>query len=160
MPLRNDILTPVPGENPAGQDLRYAPVYEKIREARREDDQLSQGAWQYERKLADHGLAIRLAQDAITTQSKDLQLAAWVTESLAIEEAFGGLLEGLALCRGLIEQFWDNLYPIIDEGDLEPRSALLEWLAGKLELRARMSPLCREGYGLLAYKIRGGSSRG
>ena len=43
MPLREDLLTPIPGDNPAGQNLRYAPVYDKIKEARREDDEAPQG---------------------------------------------------------------------------------------------------------------------
>ena len=53
MPLREDILNPIPGEIRAAQDLRYDPVYDKIKEARREDDDLNQGAWQHERKVAD-----------------------------------------------------------------------------------------------------------
>ena len=40
MPFREDILNPIPGENPGGADLRYDPVYDKIKEARREDDNL------------------------------------------------------------------------------------------------------------------------
>jgi len=76
MPLREDILNPIPGDNPSGQNLRYAPVYDKIKEARREDDELNQGAWQAERKVADWVQVSKLCQDAIATQSKDLQLAA------------------------------------------------------------------------------------
>jgi type VI secretion system protein ImpA len=35
MALREDILVPIPGENPSGADLRYDPVLDKIKEARR-----------------------------------------------------------------------------------------------------------------------------
>ncbi len=42
MPLREDILNPIPGDNPSGKDLRYAPIYDKIKEARREDDDLEE----------------------------------------------------------------------------------------------------------------------
>ena len=35
MPLREDILKPIPGENPSAQNLRSTPVYDKIKEARR-----------------------------------------------------------------------------------------------------------------------------
>ena len=34
MPLRDDLLQPIPGPNPGGTNLRYDPVYEKIKEAR------------------------------------------------------------------------------------------------------------------------------
>src|SRR5580698_7010217 len=94
MPLREDILNPIPGENPSGKDLRYAPIYDKIKEARREDDDLNQGAWQHERKVADHVAVIKLTQEVIATQSKDLQLAAWLTDSLVKTRGFPGLLDG------------------------------------------------------------------
>ena len=35
--LREDILNPIPGDNPSGQSVRLTPVYDRIREARRED---------------------------------------------------------------------------------------------------------------------------
>jgi len=57
MPLRNDLLTPIPGENPSGPDLRYnskVPIYDQVKEARRQDDDLAQGDWQHERKVADY----------------------------------------------------------------------------------------------------------
>jgi len=40
MPLPEGLLNPIPGENPSGQSLRYDPVYDKIREARRADEEL------------------------------------------------------------------------------------------------------------------------
>ncbi|MBL0899092.1 MAG: type VI secretion system ImpA family N-terminal domain-containing protein, partial [Reyranella sp.] len=38
-------MNPIPGERPGGEDLRYDPVYDKIKEARREEDDREQGAW-------------------------------------------------------------------------------------------------------------------
>jgi len=161
MPLREDILKPIPGDNPSGQNLRYAPVYDKIKEARREDDELNQGAWQTERKVADWGLASKLCQDAIATQSKDLQLAVWLAEALLKREGIRGFREGLKLCHDLLDKFWDTLYPEIDEGDLEQRAAPLDWLGStggaissiQLPIMAVKSvPLCRDGYSFNQYK--------
>jgi type VI secretion system protein ImpA len=47
------ILGPIPGDNPAGEDLRYDPTYDLIKEARKSDDNLDQGAWKTEIKSAD-----------------------------------------------------------------------------------------------------------
>ena len=33
-----DLLAPIPGDAPAGADLRYAPTYTQLTEARREED--------------------------------------------------------------------------------------------------------------------------
>jgi len=41
---REDLLTPIPGPNPSGQNLRYV-LYGPIKEARREDDEVPQGDW-------------------------------------------------------------------------------------------------------------------
>ena len=97
MPLREDILAPIAGENPSGIDLRYDTkllIFDKIREARRQDDDLAQGDWQSERKTANYPLVIKLAQDTLATVSKDLQLAAWLTEALAGDRALCGSLPG------------------------------------------------------------------
>ena len=37
------ILAPLPGDNPAGVDMRYQPLYDEIKEARRADDLLDRG---------------------------------------------------------------------------------------------------------------------
>jgi type VI secretion system protein ImpA len=151
MPLLDDVLTPVPGENPAGQDLRYAPVYDKIKEARREDDDLSQGAWQHERKVADHALVIKLAQEALTKQTKDLQLAAWLAEALIKRNGFSGLAESLSIFHGLIETFWDHLYPELEDGDAEFRASPLEWVGSKFDFLAKSVPLSEAGFDFYKY---------
>ena len=150
--LRQDILNPIAGDNPSGQSVRLTPVYDKIREARREDDALAQGAWQFERKVADHSLAIKLAQDVLATQGKDLQLAAWLCDSLLRRDGIAGLRDGMNLCQALLDRFWETLYPQIDEGDLEDRLAPMEWVSSKLLIPVKSVPLCRAGFNFFEYK--------
>jgi len=155
MPLREDLLNPIEGESPSGVDLRYDNkllLYDKIKEARREDDALAQGDWQHERKVADWPLVCKLAQEALATRTKDLQLAAWLTDALLHTEGFAGLSQGLALCRGLVANFWDTLYPPAEDGDMELRTATLDWLVSAADLPLKTLPLARAGYGLLKYK--------
>jgi type VI secretion system protein ImpA len=151
MPLLDDVLTPVPGENPAGQDLRYAPVYDKIKEARREDDDLSQGAWQHERKVADFALVIKLAHEVLTNQTKDLQVAAWLAEALIKRNGFSGLADGLSIFHGLLENFWEHLYPELEDGDAEFRASPLEWAGSKFDFLIKSVPLCAAGYDFYKY---------
>ena len=152
MPLRDDLLNPVPGENPSGENLRYAAIYDKIKEARREEDDAPQGEWQHERKTADYALVIKLAGEALATKSKDLQLAVWLVEALFKTESFDGLRAGLNLIRGLIENFWDGLYPEIDEGDLELRAAPLDWLSSRQDMALRSLPITKPGTTWYQYK--------
>ncbi len=152
MPFREDILNPVPGDNPGGADLRYDPVYDKIKEARREEEDIEQGDWKRERKVADWPLTSKLCEETIATRSKDLQLAAWLTESAIKQRGFTGMLEGLSLIHGLVENFWDHLYPELEDGDAEFRSTPLEWLANQLILLSRELPLTRDSYSFLKYR--------
>ncbi len=145
MPLRDDLLNPIPGENPSGESLRYAPVFDKIKEARREDDTAPQGDWQVERKTADYPLVIKLAGEALASKSKDLQVAAWLTEAMLRKEGFAGLKSGLELIKGLVENFWDTLYPELEDGDAELRAAPLEWLGTRMDAALRSVPLTRTG---------------
>ncbi len=155
MPLREDLLEPIAGENPSGVDVRYDSellLYDKIKEARRQDDELAQGEWQHERKVADFALVINLTQEGLATKTKDLQLAAWLTEALLHTEGFSGLRQGFALCHGLVARFWDGLYPPIEDGDAELRAAPLDWLGTSLEIPLKSIPLVRAGYDWFKFK--------
>src|SRR5437899_3868639 len=103
MPLREDLLTPIAGDNPSGQNLRYAPVYDKIKEARRKEDPIARGDWQRPLKEADYRQVIKLSTEALASTSKDLQIAAWLTEALVYQEGLSGLADGLSLLRALTE---------------------------------------------------------
>lgn len=116
------LLQPISEENPAGENLRYSGLYDQITEARRADDNLNQGDWQTEIKVSDFRRVIDLGIPALTNQSKDLQIAAWVSEALVKEYGFAGLRDSLKLLSGLEDKFWETLHPEIDEGDMEGRA--------------------------------------
>jgi len=152
MPLRNDLLNPFSADKPAGENLRYSPIYDKIKEARREDDDAPQGDWKVERKVADWPLAIKLISDALATKTKDLQLAAWLAEATLRKEGVAAFREVLDLIRGLLENFWDTVYPELDDGDAEYRASPLQWLGDRLEPAVKKTPLTRNGLDWFQYK--------
>jgi type VI secretion system protein ImpA len=153
MPLPDDLLNPIEGPNPSGANLRYNPVYDKIKEARREEDQPPPGMTERDRKTADNSLVIRLTIDTLTTKTKDLQLAAWLTEALLKQKGFGGLRDGLAVCHGLVEKFWDTVYPEIEDGDVQARGAPLGFIGTKLEIPLKLIPVVEKAkYGFLDHQ--------
>ena len=152
MPFREDILNPVPGDNPGGADLRYDPVYDKIKEARREEDDIEQGDWKRERKVADWLLTSKLCEEVLATRSKDLQLAVWLTEAAVRQRGFDGVLEGLSLVHGLVEKFWDHLYPELEDGDAEFRATPLDWLSNQLIRLLQELKLTKDGYSYHKFK--------
>src|SRR5260370_589320 len=154
MPIREDILAPIAGENPSGVDLRYDTkllIFDKIKEARRQDDELAQGAWQSERKAANWPVAVKLSQDTLAATSKDLQLAAYLTEALLQTERFAGLRQGLDLTYRLLTEFWDTVYPPVEDGDLELRAGPLSWIDSMLALPIRSTPIASAGYSDIVY---------
>ncbi|MFZ0957784.1 MAG: type VI secretion system protein TssA, partial [Candidatus Sulfotelmatobacter sp.] len=153
MPLPDDLLIPIEGPNPSGVNLRYNPVYDKIKEARREEDQPPPGMTERDRKVADNAQVIKLTTDALTTKTKDLQLAAWLTEAWLKQKGFGGLRDGLAVCHGLVEKFWETVYPEIEDGDVQARGAPLGFLGTKLEIPLKLIPVVEKAkYGFLDHQ--------
>lgn len=122
------LFQPVSDESPAGDSLRYSGLYDEIGEARRSDDTLNQGEWQTELKIADYQKVIDLAIPALMTQSKDLQIAVWLSEALIKLHGFAGLRDSLKLVAGLQDRFWDTLHPIVEDGDMEGRANAVSWL--------------------------------
>src|SRR5262245_27678327 len=139
------LLTPIPGENPAGELLRYEGTYDTIQAQIYEEDTLDQGDWQRETKTADWRAAVTTASEALATKSKDLQLAAWLTMALVKRHGFAGLRDGCRLLRELEEQFWDSLYPELEDGDAEFRAGPVDGLNGRLPLFIKQIPLTKSG---------------
>jgi len=153
MPFPDDLLNPIEGPNPSGANLRYDPVYDKIKEARREEAQPPPGMTEQDRKVSDNAQVIKLTTDLLTNKTKDLQLAAWLTEAWLKQRGFGGLKDGLALCCGLVDKFWDTLYPEIEDGDAESRGAPLGFVGVKLDIPIKLIPVVEKAkYGMLDHQ--------
>jgi type VI secretion system protein ImpA len=135
------LLQPIEGENPAGESLQYSGIYDDIREARRSDDALTQSEWQGNIKISDWRKVLDLALPALTTQTKDLQIGVWLSEAIAKLHGLVGVRDGLRLMKGLHENFWDNLYPEIDEGDMDARANALAWMDKQVAEILREVPL-------------------
>lgn len=146
LPDFSAVLAPLPGETPAGPPLRYDPVLDEIREARRQDDpSLPMGVWQTTQKRADWDEVARLCRGVLESRSKDLQVACWYLEALVHRHGFAALGPGLRLLAGLCEAFWDGLHPNVEDGDVTGRVAPLEWLNGRLPNLLHMLPITRSG---------------
>jgi type VI secretion system protein ImpA len=138
------LLDPIPGPNPAGESLRYEGTYDRISEARREDDaSLSQGIYKTTPKRADWTTTAIICVEALTTRTKDLQIAGWLLESWLHLDGFVGAARGLIVIAGLCERFWDHIYPSLEEDDLEGRLAPFDWIDQKLSLKLKQIPLTK-----------------
>jgi len=146
MPLNSELvarlLEPIPGDSPSGQDLRYDPRVDAIKEARREEPDLPGVT---NRKLADWPTVVTACSDLLGKETKDLQLAVWLTEALLQKQGFGGLATGLDGLSGMLKTFWDTVHPLPEDDDLELRSGPLEFVGKKLAIPVKMTTLGMSG---------------
>jgi type VI secretion system protein ImpA len=151
------LLAPLPGAAPAGADLRedFSPqsAYYRLRDARAEARAAERAA---EAPDPDQGggtggeapwpaqwrTVRELATKALTAQTKDLEIAAWLTEALVRSDGLAGLEAGARLIAGLAETLWDsNLYPTPDEDGIVTRVAPVGGLNGEGGQGTLMQPL-------------------
>ena len=97
--------------------------------------------WTAEPKRADWPGVAETCIVAIATRSKDIQLAAWLLEAWIHLHGFAGLREGLRVIAALCDTYWDELYPQIEDGDLEFRLAPFYWMDEKLSVALKLIPL-------------------
>jgi type VI secretion system protein ImpA len=133
------LSAPIAGDRATGIDLRQdfsaQSIYYQLRDARAEArsaertadadstlDASTPAQWRVVRKLT---------AEAIATQTKDLELAAWFTEALLRSDGLPGLRLGFALLAELVELYWDDVYPLPDEEGLETRLAPIAGLNGE-----------------------------
>lgn len=125
------LLPPVSAERPTGVDLRLIAgdtTFRRLAELRREVDPTLDPEGQG--RSADWVAVLRECDVALRERSKDLELAAILTQALARTAGFPGLAAGLRLLRELMDRYWDTLHPGYDEGEivLAIRARPLAWL--------------------------------
>ncbi len=139
------LLAPIPGEAPAGEDLRAdstpESLYYRLRDARAEARAAERAMDAPDSETGSIAAAgatppqwrtIRdLATEAIAGRSKDLEIAAWLTEALLRSDGLNGLDAGCRLMTGLVETFWDDLFPQPDEDGIATRVAPVGGLNGQ-----------------------------
>jgi len=66
---------------------------------------------------------------------------------------FAGLRDGLKVLAGLQENFWDTLFPEIDEGDMESRANAISWVDAQVGFVLKSAPYTGvEGYSYLDWE--------
>jgi type VI secretion system protein ImpA len=154
------LLAPISEEASAGTDLRtdYSPgsLYYRLRDARAEARAIERASEAprdpgdprpVEAATGDAAAGwhtVRaLGIEALTTRSKDLEIAAWLTEALLRSDSLAGLTAGVRLMTGLVETFWDDLFPVPDEDGIATRVAPLVGLNGVSGTGSLIQPLAK-----------------
>ena len=144
------LLAPLAGDAPAGVDLRQdgaaEALYTRLRDARAEARTAERAQEDQEGNytVPAEWRAIRaLAYEALTVHTKDLEIASWLTEALLRSDGLQGLSGGLRAMTGLVEQYWDELFPLPDEDGVATRVAPVTGLNGQSGDGTLIQPLRR-----------------
>jgi type VI secretion system protein ImpA len=134
----DELLAPISDDHPCGEDLAFSNELDAIAKARQADDpSIEQGAWVTTLKEADWKFVATGCAKLIKTRSKDLRLAVWLAEASAKTSGFRGMGDSLLVVAALCERYWDDLFPVPDEGGFEQRVGNLCWIAARAPQLAR-----------------------
>ena len=132
------ILAPISSEAPSGVDVRtdFSPTsnYFRLRDARAEAraaERAAETAADSDAGAQEWRTVKTLAIKILNEQAKDLEVAAWLTESLVRSNGLAGLAAGAEIIGGLAERYWDVLYPMPDEDGIVTRVAPVTGLNGE-----------------------------
>src|SRR3990167_1601390 len=93
------LLAPISYASPCGEDMSFSLEFDQIADMRRQDDPtLDQGEWVTSLKVADWPGVAQACSTLLNSRTKDLRLAMWLTEALALTQGYAGLDQGLQLC--------------------------------------------------------------
>ncbi len=126
--------TPIAGDSPGGEDVRYDPEFDELQQ---EIDKLSSPSAD---SPADWKNVERIAARILAQRSKDLLVAAYLAIALQHNRREKGLILGTTIFRDLLVNHWDNLFP--PKKRAKGRLSIIEWWHDKTnDLIERLAPL-------------------
>jgi type VI secretion system protein ImpA len=152
--LIEKLLQPISPEQPCGPDLSYDGRFDELETLLRGKPEIDTVNIKKPAEPPDWR-QLQEKSAAFLKQSKDLRAAMMLCCSLLKTGGLTGFRDGLQLIRGLIEQYWNSLYPLLDPEDgndptyrlnilgalTAPRGSVTGWLAIIDGLYA--APLCQ-----------------
>lgn len=128
-----ELLAPISEESPTGEalplyDSPLEPIEDAFKAAKKAERKLREarpnGGRAYDSMgelvsldYPDWETVSELATELLKNTSKDFRAAAWLTEALLRTHGFAGLRDGLKVCHGMTQQYWEDIHPQPDEED-------------------------------------------
>ncbi len=115
--------TPITATSFAGDDIRYAAEYEVL------EQELGKASSLHAAGTVDWEAVREGSERLLTSQTKDLRIAAWLTWGLYQRDSFLGLHAGLVMLSFLCRDHWKDIHPRKDR----TRTAAITWLVPRME---------------------------
>ncbi|MDG4594279.1 MAG: type VI secretion system protein TssA [Candidatus Contendobacter sp.] len=115
-----ELLSEIAAAAPCGEDLEYDPAFAEMEELAQETPERQYGDTIIPAEPPDWR-GVRKTALALFERTRDLRVAVYLTRALLHVDGLAGFADGLALVDGLIERYWDTVYPQLDpEDDNDP----------------------------------------
>jgi type VI secretion system protein ImpA len=107
------LLSPVSEEQPCGETLEDTQAYFALDHASQFKEGGALGGDGAEPDWPD----VKRQALALAMEGKDIRVAVHLTAALLRTDGWAGFSEGLQLLHGYLEQYWDDVYPLVEDGD-------------------------------------------
>ncbi|WP_337030509.1 type VI secretion system protein TssA [Pantoea agglomerans] len=130
----DNFLKPLSDDNPCGDNLEYDTSFLTLEEEIKGKSEQQFGDTIIPAIEPDWVRVEKLSQE-IFSRTKDLRVAIYLTMSWTNLKGFTGYLNGLQLITKLLEQYWDNIHPKIeDDEDILMRNNIISSLGDGFSL--------------------------
>jgi type VI secretion system protein ImpA len=110
------LLLPVTDESPCGDDLEYDPAFQELERTASIDGSTSM-VGKEEVPEPPNWREVAKQAETLLGQTKDLRAAMYLTKARLDTHGVIGLGDGIALVKGLLTDYWDDVHPKLDEED-------------------------------------------
>jgi type VI secretion system protein ImpA len=111
-----DLLKPIAGDKPCGEDFTYHPSFQNLQTLALGKPEVQYGSHITPAEEPEWK-EVRDAALDVLSQSKHLGAAVILTNALVNLGGLDGLRDGFAVVRGLTEKYWSDVYPRLDPED-------------------------------------------
>lgn len=123
------LLAEFDGDSPCGEDLEYDPDFIELETIAVAKDEQQVGDSVIAAEGADFAKVASMAL-GILERTKDLRAAVYLCEGVLHTEGFIPFERGLAYIHGVLDRYWDNVYPLLDDEDDDDPTMRLNALRG------------------------------
>jgi type VI secretion system protein ImpA len=110
------LLAEIDAESPCGEDLVYDPAYLELERVLQGTPEQQVGSTIVQAEEPDWSEGRKQAL-ALLERTKDLRVVVYLTQALTRTDGIPGVRDGLALLRGVLERYWDQIHPQLDPDD-------------------------------------------
>ena len=118
-------LLPISDDTPAGDDVRFEPEYEAL------ESEIQKLSSPTSSEGIDWDKVISLSSDILGGKSKNLLVTCYLCVALFNKQGLTGFAVGVHILRGILENFWDTLYP--PKKRMRGRTNAIEWWVEKVD---------------------------